>query len=378
MVDNVLFVAVENGYYHAKKSGMLLIDVSDPENPVFIDEITTMLLDLGWGPVSVDLFEGKTGLVGVTREPGSDTYLIAMSGGSYDRSNALIFLEMDTDDLRSPGNVLEYLFTWDAGTLLPDNDDDAWRCGRDCGALTLNYQTLNFVRDEYGNLFLIGLDNDTATTTDGYDYAKMFGVQRSGNSFTLTYIAEKHLRLSDPNMGDLDAASGVYVSPTGQLIIYTADHDNEGPSWIRNSLEMGEFRSVMVSHTGTCGPQWRGGDPNLHLGGPYKINEGENLQVNGTLWFIEPWVQLFEDQLWLWQNPISGALVPTNEGGRSLMMDWRGNKHEDWPAWSDDYDDLDKLDFGDKAGALIWCGLPGSSIWLYGEDYFGRLLQVRC
>jgi hypothetical protein len=373
VVDDVLFLAVEKGYYQDKKEGILLIDVSDPGNPVFIDEITTMLM----GEVEVDLFEDKTGLLAVTREPGTDTYLIATSGGTYESSHALIFLEMNTDDLHRPGKVLEHLHNWDANTLLPDLDDDAWRCGRDCGALTLNYQTLNFVRDEYDNLFIIGLDNDTAGTDEGYDFAKMFGVQRNpDDSFTLTYTAEKHLRLSDPNMGDTDAASGVYVSPTGQLIIYTGDHDNEGPSWIRNSLEMGEFRSIMVSHTETCGPQWRGGDPGLHLGGPHEIDEGEILLVNGTLWFLEPWVHFFEEQLWYWINPYTSAVVPINSGGRGLMMDWRGNWLEDYPAWSDDYDDLDKLDFGDKAEALIWCGVPESSVWLYGEDYFGRLLQA--
>jgi len=372
VVDNVLFLPVQNGYYQSNTNGILLIDVSEPENPVFLAEMTTMVrVDPPY--VYSEPLPPRTGLVAATRGDGEDGYLLAISGEAYDSDEALIFLEQ-----HSSGSVhyLEYLSTWDADTLLPDGNDNAWRCGRDCGALTLNYQTLNFVRDEYGNLLLIGLDNDTAGTTEGYDFAKMFLVQRSGNEFTLTYIAQKHLRLSSPNMGDLDAASGVYISPTGQLIIYTADHDNEGPSWIRNSLEMGEFRSIMVSRTGTCGPQWRGGDPSLHLGGPYAIDERETLEVDGTLLFIEPWVQLFEDQLWLWQNPISGALVPVNEDGRSLMMDWRGNEYGNWPNWSDDYDDLDKLDFGDKADALTWCGVPESSIWLFGDDYFVKLLQM--
>jgi hypothetical protein len=135
-------------------------------------------------------------------------------------------------------------------------------------------------------------------------------------------VSEKHLYLNDPDMGSLDAASGIYVSPSGQLILYTGPHDNEG---FDDSVEMGEFRNIDVySHYTTA----------------YDT--------------MCPWVELYEDEHgWIDSSP-----------DRSLMLDFQDRYDESW--WN-----LDQENFGDEADSLRWYLAPGQILELFQNPNYG-------
>lgn len=171
------------------------------------------------------------GIVAVTKTPDRGTYLFAFTWGD---SSILRFAESDSDNLRSVSAIELLPQVWHADYL----SSGTWRA----------WQMLNFVNDAEGNLYLFGTDNDSTLPFTGQDWITLFRFDlekmRTGDMReTIHIVQERPLLLSDPNMGDLDAAAGLYVSPTGNLILYTADHDNEGPvdedqQWV---VEMGEF-----------------------------------------------------------------------------------------------------------------------------------------
>lgn len=149
---------------------------------------------------------------------------------------------------------------------------------------------------------------------------------------------------------NFNAGGGVYVSPTGELLYYGISHYNNGPE---KTVNMAELRHKWVSHTKTCGPQFR----DNHLGGPYDIDEGSNLTLNGKVYFIKPWLQMFADR---------------DFEGASVMMDWRTQD-------DDDYDDFKKLDgcaipppdgFNDQLSSFRFCGPKGSKLRLYDDDSY--------
>ena len=177
------------------------------------------------------------GVVAVTQTPDRGTYLFAFTWGD---SSILRFAESDTDDLRTTREIALLPQVWHADYLTSGH----WRA----------WQMLNFLRDADGNIYLVGTDNDTALTFGGDDWIALFALDmkqlRQGDMRkALKLVQERRLMLGDPNMGDLDAAGGIYVSPSGALTLYTADHDNEGPvdderQWV---VEMGEFSALDFS-----------------------------------------------------------------------------------------------------------------------------------
>ena len=208
-------------------AGLALIDVhsfdlSDPDAAQF-----TLLHHQTF---SVD----SLGVVAVTKTPDRGTYLFAFTWGD---SSILRFAESDTDDLRTTREIALLPQVWHADYLTSGH----WRA----------WQMLNFLRDADGNIYLVGTDNDTALTFGGDDWIALFALDikqlRQGDMRkALKLVQERRLMLGDPNMGDLDAAGGIYVSPSGALTLYTADHDNEGPvdderQWV---VEMGEFSAL--------------------------------------------------------------------------------------------------------------------------------------
>ncbi|UCE17543.1 MAG: thrombospondin type 3 repeat-containing protein [Gemmatimonadota bacterium] len=355
LVGNVLFVAMEQpctgGFEVVDGSSscidkmdygaIMLIDVSEPEAPRLIKPIyITDVLN----PPSPH-HDLQIAVVAVTKDPVSGKYLFAITGGSFNKSRTVWFLESTTDWL-DMYTKLQFIDEWTSDEL-PDESDWCGNCGTTCGKphlpwlpCRLEWQMLNFVRDSNGDLYLIGTDNNTPATFDwpvvdgdGKDLARLFRVTRSGDEFSLEYIAEKELRLSAPEMGDLDAAAGVYVSPSGQLMLYTADHDNEGPpGWDGYPvLEMGEFRNIDVRQDGSL--------PNARCGG---------------------WVELYAEAEGWWTTK------------RSLIFDFVDRDKDDWRLL-DDYDD----GFGDWTSSVRWNLAEGQVAWLCEhEDYEGYCLKL--
>jgi hypothetical protein len=395
LIDDVLIVALES-YCHeynqldpndpgelwhckdgqSEQHGAIgLIDVSDPLDPTLI---TVKKL-----PGYYD----SLGVVAATYiKPGEHPvyggkYLLAFTWGD---GKALHFAVIHNNNLKTvTGGDFEVLpIPWHRAHL---DDYDDWS----------NWQTIQFFRDQNDQLYLLCGDKSIMS---GKDFVGLFKFHIANLNDTnypnlIEYRMEKHLRLGEPDMGSLDAAGAFYVSPTGQLLFYSVSHTGRD-TWddygiFVRSVEMGEYRSILVSHTGTCGPQWQGGAADRHLAeDPYEdppsgreIQEGENLSLDGRAYFIEPWVHMFEDELLFWYD------IPVNFGGLGLMMDWR----DQWPLYTglqDDFNDFDKFkfsnaDFKDRADAFIFCGFSGDyytgGTWLYlfGEPgYSGGYITV--
>ena len=206
-------------------------------------------------------------------------YLFAHTkGGSYNKETALTFYEVPEDELCivMPGAIVptaEKIYSWNADWLQDINGENIeqseWRREGWAGAYRkkLDWQMINFVEDTNDDLYLIGTDKSSTKAgvivTPYDDYAKLFKIERVNNQFIVKYIAKKHLYLDDEpvDTGSLDAVGGVYVSPIGRLILYTAGHDNKWPEFLFGewpdiaecsgddrckSLEMGEYASTIT------------------------------------------------------------------------------------------------------------------------------------
>jgi len=216
LIDGVLVVPVEKKWPEGGGGAILLFDVQDPEEPEFLKQIeqfgTTVLK--------------PPGVVAVTKMP-DGKYLFAVTGGDYDGTDTVWFGLSASTDLRHPDLAIDFYDDWKHAELGPDKDK--WSCGRSsvfCG--DFGFQTLNFIRDTNGALYIAGTDNDTSPIDSGEDWARLFRVYPGPGNTTLAYAAERHLYVGDPeNMGDLDAAGGFYVTPSGHLILYTCDHNGD-------------------------------------------------------------------------------------------------------------------------------------------------------
>ncbi|MGD8966966.1 MAG: PKD domain-containing protein [Anaerolineae bacterium] len=148
--------------------------------------------------------------------------------------------------------------------------------------------------------------------------------------------------LTEATNADLQAGGGAYVSPSGELLLYSVAHYHDGPPCGDGdpTVRMIEMRHIHVVRDDS--PTYESmADP----GGPYVVDEGSSLQLDGTASrppLAAPWVQLFEDP---------------DFGGQSVMFDYA-----DWDK--DDFDDFGKLD-----------GQTGLGLCL-NEDASGALAAV--
>ena len=127
-------------------AGVALIDVSTPEQPA-------LLLHQ---PLNAEFPDGL-GVTAVIKDPVSNRYLFAFAWGD---SRVLRFGWSDTDDLRTTTGITVTGYAW----INPYPFD--WN----------KWQTLNFVRDANGAVYLIGADNSSSVTTSGDDVLSLLRV----------------------------------------------------------------------------------------------------------------------------------------------------------------------------------------------------------
>ena len=94
----------------------------------------------------------------------------------------------------------------------------------------------------------------------GDDYIDLFEVGFDGSRVVLTHRSTRHM-ISHPGgeglygdgevlwggrLASFAAASGFHVTPTGELLFYATEHDNDGPQGTngRGSVKMGEWRHI--------------------------------------------------------------------------------------------------------------------------------------
>ncbi len=297
---------------------LVLIDVTNPEQP---------------RPIRTNILQGSHAHAAAVTRLDDGRYLLAVLAGENGTQFDLYVTAGQT--LRT--GSFTYRMSYDASGVQVDNAENifiggfrtasGWPDGDDA------YQMLNFVRDTNGDLFLIGTRKLVLDWSPDRDYVDLLSVQVNleQNSFSLGFCGQIHQSLDSARsgrVGDNRGAAGVYVSPTGQLLLYTAEPESGGA----NSVRMGEIRNREV-HT----------DPlKQPCGG---------------------WVELYEDN----EGWINSGL---DGGDRSIMLDYQDRDLQNLL----DFDNTQG--FGDEADSLSYFLLPGQWFELYPNPYFGGIPEV--
>ena len=371
MLGDVLAVAIEKPYTaedaDANLNRILFIDVRDPEDPRLLSSV----------PIQAsETF--SAGVVAITRQP-NGIYLMIVTGQA---GEAIKVYESNpnredgTTDLRDPGLSFAHKVTWhptDANIVphcidLPPTDAYpegyvwSWPAG---GTLDYAHQNLSFIREggPDGPLFLLATRNDNALPgIFGDDMIDLYRVSWDGQTFGLGCETQKHVDavaasdgalVFETKIADFGAAAGTYISPTGELIVYAVEHDNDGPG---GTVKTAEFRLRDMVHS--FSPTY---DPTVVSGGPYSVPEGSaaTLTAVASPPRTKAWVQLYADRNY-------------SRDDRYLVLDY--------PDWTlDNVDDFKQLDeaknnpfadgFSDQVSSVRWFAPVGCTIRINDDDY---------
>ena len=304
---HMLALAVEHRYESSlPETVVLFINMIDPINPEIRSRFSVEN-EVG----------GKAGLVALT--PLADGhYLMMVTGGS---NATLTFYRSTLTDLTSEHLSWIPLDSWYADTLRqvdPQNADYCRPGSTPSGGACLSpdelymggnwpttgggngnpHQTLQFVRENAidGSLFLAGARGRVL----GDDFIDLYRVEcdtplcLDGEQVRLRHASTRHLT-SNPSFGgerlaNFAAASTFYVSPSGELLFYATEHDNDGPS---GTVKAGEWRHKDMVRDGSPTLQ-----ATLTLDNPFAVDEGSigTLTATAKPPVTRAWMQLFTDR----------------------------------------------------------------------------------
>lgn len=259
------------------RSIVLFFDVSDPEAPVFKSQFAPLDGPEG-DPASKPLPEADG--VGVTPLPGG-LYLLAVKGGS-DQDDTVYFYRSTTGDLASPDLAWQFVARSPVSHV------------RD------SHQTFQFLREGniHGTLFMAGARGnpifDDRDRIDLYRVDCLTDDCEPGDAIGLTLtVGGKRMRPFPSNDGtrlaNLAAATGFHVTPSGELLFYATEHDNDGPD---ETVKAGEWRHHDMVREGS--PTLL---PTATVNGPYEVDEGSSVSLSGTAAppITKAWIQLYDE-----------------------------------------------------------------------------------
>ena len=369
LVGDVLVVPLSHPYVDGDlQNRILFIDVSNPETPMLKSQFNPL-------KVSPPGSEFEAGIVAVTpvqNPAGPGVRYIMLVAGKSDQDLRLYRSRPTSGDgstnLKATNLCWEYIRNW-VDDELDDGGEDTWP-----GNASESHQMINFVRQESltGPLFLIGARNPAAANLPGSgdDYLHLYQihVDQYGNpdDDLLTQIKRKNVG-TDTIGGGGDAShfagsTGVYVSPSGELIVYASQHDNEGPPSLLpggqkgdKTVRFGEYR-----HREMVRPDSPTLKPSVEAIGPFEVDEGstELLTAWGRHAITKAWLQLFED------DGMGLTLPGLLDNDRWLAIDY-----EDWSK--DNYDHFPNLlwYFNDNAGSWRWFAPVGGTLRIYQHSF---------
>ncbi|UCD08626.1 MAG: hypothetical protein JSU79_09735 [Dehalococcoidales bacterium] len=366
MVGDVLTVPLEKpSNIYLPQGRIIFYDCSDPGNPQKLS-------------YELDFPDHHVGVLGITRLPDGHFIMIVTWGNNdtiqFYRSNETSFFAPGFQFERHPVSPVSFINLIANGYWIVDDGDSMTRGD-------YPFQTLNFINQSDGHLYLIASRNNDgwAPISNGDDLMYLIEVTGFGEGEIIEFqgirkdahkqlssegcwntwgkgkwCGIKPIYISENIQGNFNAGAGAYISPSGELLYYATSHYNRGPY---NTIKMAELRHNFVSSSGTCGPKFQ----DNHLGGPYSIDAGANITLNGTANFsghrMMPWVQMFAD---------------SNFQGPMVMMDFPDQL-------SDDYNDFSNLDgcltpapdgFNDQLSSFRFNGPPGSVLMLFDDDNY--------
>lgn len=394
IVGDILAVPLEGRNDDALPEGKIVFfNISQPEEPVLLDYELS--------------FSHEVGVVGLTKLD-DGAYFMVISWGR--NPTAIRFYRSECETCADGHSITDPDFRFAYHTRVSGFSVAGTYIDAD-----FPHQSFNFVEQEDGKQFLIGAENTCWSAPwhvcpgAGEDLLWLwevhgFGHDQKGEANLEGKGAATKLLYSDGNLlGDVTfarqeanfkAAAGVYISPTGELLYYSTEYyfwSTDGkhtrcgwsePGWecddpSDNYLRFVELHHNQVSHRGTCGLQFPG-----ELGGPYHIDEGDTLDLGLGIYYIEPWVHMFEDEDFIDKCHLS---LPATQAYfcSSVMMDYADQG-------KDNYDDFKRLDgpgllgdngFNDQLTSFRWCGPENARLYIYDDDSFdpnGNAGYVRC
>jgi hypothetical protein len=385
VVGNILALAVEAPYTSGDPVARFqFIDVSDPEFP----EIRSTFDP----PEELGVLAGMVGITPLA----NGRYLMVVTGGI--NTKLWFFESLATDGTRDGvtdlgAGSLSWVLRdeWKPqikfgepgypplppGTDLPPgivpppiNTEDGIYLEQDWpNSLGEAHQTLQFLRegDINGTLYLAGA---RGVVPFGEDRMDLYRVDFIGDEIRLKLISSRHKNSHpnadgvtiDPrnNTASFAAASTFYVSPSGELIFYATEHENDGPidglGGIvsgNGSVKAGEWR-----HIDMVRPDSPTLLPSLELFPPYEVLEGGDTLLTGFARppVARPWIQLFTDP---------------HFGGRYVVVDFA-----DWDNDSfDDFRDLDgspfdaHFGFDNEPSSWRWFAPVGGTLRANDDDF---------
>jgi hypothetical protein len=257
-------------------TAILFFDVSDPEAPVFKSQFAPLNGPEG-DPDSQPLL-GADGL-GVTPLPGG-LYLMAVKGG-FESADPIFFYRSNSGDLASPQLKWEFV----TRTRVPEVAD--------------SHQALQFLREGGmdGDLYMAGARGNPFF--GDHDRIDLYRVRcetpdcAPGEQVRFTIVVEDKRISPFPSNGGVTlantaAATGFHITPSGELLFYATEHDNDGPD---GTVKAGEWRHRDMVREGS--PTLL---PTAVVNGPFEVDEGRTVSLTGT---AEPpitkaWIQLYD------------------------------------------------------------------------------------
>jgi hypothetical protein len=230
------------------------------------------------------------------------------------------------------------------------------------------HQMLQFLRegDLDGTLYLAGargLFGSDDTAIDLYRVDCETPLCDSGE-IKLKHISSRQLS-PFPNAGgaklvSFAAASTFYVSPSGELLLYATEHDNDGPG---ETVKAGEWRHIFMARDDS--PTF---SPTATVGGPFEVDEGSSVSLTGSASppITRPFIQLF-----------TGLHLSSRFGGLYAVVD-----QPDYGL--DDFDNL--FDFQRSNSGLLgfygqtrswnWFAPAGCKIVAVAQDIFDPSVPI--
>ena len=305
-------------------------------------------------------------------------YLMMLTGASrsalpFDVYNEKIwFYESTTTNLADASLKWSLVDTWEANHCVPIIDSDGnivcppnrsvdeqyaeqdWPVSKG-----REHQMFNFIRQGNinGQLYVAGARGGIDLVLGariGDDILDLYRVDRVNGEVKLKLVSNRIMN-SHPNAdasvfaageSNFAAASGFYVSPSGELLFYATAHENGGPASIAT---VGEWRHIDMVRPGS--PTLRPGVKVFPPAGGYQVNEGDSTVLSGLgeQPATKAWIQLWSDNTY---------------GGRYVVVDFL-----DWSK--DDFDDFSELEgsnfdlhfgFTDEASSWRWFAPVGTTM----------------
>lgn len=364
IVDGVLAIGAENPVFasHARAS-ILFFDVSNPESPRFITKFDPP--DLA-GDANAEFGADPVGLTAM-RAPNGECcrYLMIVAGGPANKEirffRSLPEPGRETTDLRSDN------LDWERvgfGTYTEAQLETQHCLGADWPTGSgPTHQMLNLVREGGldGDLYIVGGRNETidiplvGNVPFGDELTDLYKVNlwddgdwqdAAPGPCPFTHVNTREVgakgHLFYDVVSNFAAASGVYVSPSGELIVYNAKHESLG-----GGVFFGEYRHFRMVRSGS--PTLR---PTAVVDGPFSVDEGSSIALTGRGQpaITQAWIQLFSESGA--RHTIDDTWLPIEYGTRE----------------ADDFDELDRLgtqdnwSFAELTSSWLWFAPPGCTI----------------